>query len=279
MDKTTFLLLFGVLLFFYQCTNSTSNQSESKIDKLIEKDSIFSSFDGTKIFYQDEGNGAPILLIHGFINTGKSWNKSVLKKALLDKGYRVISPDLRGNGQSDKPQNKEVYTDDAEIKDLIGLMDKLKIKTYTAIGYSRGSIVLAKLLTHETRIHSAVLGGMGLDFTNPNWDRRILFADAFSGNVALTNETEGAVNYAKSIGADLKALHFQQVYQPVTSIDAIQQIKAKTLIIAGDADSDNGSPKDLHNHFSNSQLVIVKGDHNNTYKQANFSDAVMDFIK
>ena len=121
----------------------------------------FQSFDNTKIAFTDEGNGAPILLVHGFINSGNSWNKTVLKKELLVKGYRVIIPDLRGNGLSDKPQQEEGYSNDAEVKDLVALATHLKLKKYKAIGYSRGSIVLAKLLTVDKRIKKAVLGGMG----------------------------------------------------------------------------------------------------------------------
>ena len=185
---------------------------------------------------------------------------------------------MRGNGNSDKPITPSSYANDAEIKDLQALADYLQLEKYIAIGYSRGSIVLAKLLTTDPRIHKAVLGGMGLDFSNPNWDRRIMFADAFSGRAALTSETEGAVNYAKSIGANLKILGLLQDHQPVTSIMELQKIKTKTLVIAGDQDKDNGKPSDLDAQLSNSQLKIISGDHNNTYKAANFSEAILDFL-
>ena len=119
---------------------------------------------------------------------------------------------------------------------------------------------------------------MGFDFTNPNWDRRIAFADAFSGRTKLTEMTEGAVNYARSIDADIKALGFLQDYQPVTSPQELQNIKVPTLIICGDQDVDNGNPKELQQYIPNIQLTIVDGDHNNTYKQDNFAEAVMKFI-
>lgn len=238
----------------------------------------FLSFDKTKIAFTDEGRGVPIILIHGFISNGSSWKNTVLKEQLLAAGYRVIVPDLRGNGLSDRPQQAEAYKDNAEIKDLIALADHLRLKKYIAIGYSRGSIVLAKLLTQETRITQAVIGGMGFDFTKPDWDRRIAFADAFSGRAALTPMTEGAVNYAKSINADLKVLGLFQDYQPVTSPEELRNIQVETLIICGDEDQDNGSPQELQQYLPNSQLVIVQGDHNNTYKQANFSEAVLRFL-
>lgn len=246
--------------------------------KAQDKTQYFKSFDKTRIAYTDEGSGNPVILIHGFISSGSSWNNTVLKQALLDKGYRVIVPDLRGNGNSDKPQKAKAYARNAEVKDLRKLADQLNLESYTAIGYSRGSIVLANLLTQDSRINEAVLGGMGLDFTNPDWPRRIQFADAFSGRATLTDETEGAVNYAKSIGADLKVLGYLQDHQPVTSVKSLSKVQTRILVIAGGDDHDNGSPMELNEVFPNSDLTLVPGDHNNTYKGQDFSDSIINFL-
>lgn len=268
MKFKTLILFPIVLLVIAHCNAPQRKQHESQ----------FNSFDKTKIAFTDEGNGEVVMLIHGFIMNGSHWNKTNLKKSLLDKGYRVIIPDLRGNGNSDRPMEKESYMNDAEINDVIALADHLKLRAYMAIGYSRGSIVLAKLLTKEKRISKAVFGGMGLDFTNPDWERRIAFADAFSGRTEPNTMTKGAIKYAKSINADIKALGFLQDYQPVTSTDELANVKIETLVICGDQDKDNGNPEDLQKQMPNSKLVIVKGDHNNTYKQENFAEAIMNFL-
>ncbi len=237
---------------------------------------FFKSFDGTEITYTDEGFGKAVLLVHGFLGSGKSWEKTPLKKDLLEKGYRVVVPDLRGNGSSGKPKEDSAYKDNAEVKDLKELMSHLNTKEYYAVGYSRGSIVLANLLTKEPRIKKAVLGGMGLEFTNPDWDRRIMFMEAFAGNT--TDETKGAVEYAQSVGADLRSLHLQQKHQPVTSIEELQKISTKILVIAGDKDSDNGNPQSLHEVFKKSKLVLIPGNHSDTYKTAEFSKAILSFL-
>ncbi|NKI31805.1 alpha/beta fold hydrolase [Croceivirga thetidis] len=238
----------------------------------------FTSHDGIKIAFTDEGSGQTIVLLHGFINSGSSWNKSSVKKELLKSGYRVIVPDLRGNGNSDQPENGEAYQNNAEVKDLVALADYLKLEHYWAIGYSRGSIVLAKLLTLDDRIQKAIIGGMGADFTNADWDRRLAFADAFSGRAELTELTRGAVNYATSIGANLKILGLQQDYQPVTSPEELSNISIPVLIICGDVDTDNGDLKELQKLIPKSNLKIVTGDHNNTYKQENFAAASLEFF-
>ncbi|MEO0570592.1 MAG: alpha/beta hydrolase [Bacteroidota bacterium] len=265
-----FTYIFFVLVTFYHSGYAQNKGSNHE---------YFVSFDDLKIAFTDRGSGQPIILLHGFINTGNSWDKSALKKDLLAAGYRVIVPDLRGNGRSDQPEHPEAYQNDAEVKDLIALANHLKLESYMAIGYSRGSIVLAKLLTLDPRIKKAVIGGMGADFTNPNWERRLAFADAFNGRAELTELTRGAVTYAKSINANLKILGLLQDHQPVTSVQELQDISIPIRIVCGDTDVDNGDPKQLQESIPKSELQLVSGDHNNTYKQQNFADAILEFLR
>ena len=176
---------------------------------------FFTSFDGVKIHYESKGAGQPVLLVHGFIVNGESWKKSALYDDLLKKGFQVIILDLRGNGQSDKPHNAEAYAKDAEARDIIGLMDHLGIRQYSVVGYSRGSIITARLLVLDKRITKAVMGGMGTDFTNPDWPRRISFYKALSGEPV--KELEPMVKYVKDAGLDQRALACMQKEQPSTS--------------------------------------------------------------
>ncbi|WP_116769302.1 alpha/beta fold hydrolase [Maribacter litoralis] len=262
MFKKQFLCCFLMMIF---------------LQKAAAQINIFKSFDGVQIAYTDEGIGAPVLLLHGFLNSRKSWDKTALKKDLIDAGYRVVIPDLRGNGDSDHPKNEEAYKNGAEVKDIMSLITHLNIENYKAVGYSRGSIVLAKLLTQDNRIEKAVLGGMGIDFTNPNWDRKIMFAKAFNGEV---NEmTKEAVNYAKSINADLRSLYLQQKYQPVTTVKELNSVEIEVLVICGTEDVDNGNAKELKDSFIHGKLVKVPGGHNGTYKTTAFSNSVVQFLE
>jgi len=247
------------------------------MQKTTAQVNTFESFDGVKIAYTDEGYGEPILLLHGFLNSRKSWDNTVLKQQLINTGYRVIIPDLRGNGDSDKPKDEGAYGNGEEIKDLVLLMNHLKVEKYKAVGYSRGSIVLAKLLTEDDRIEKAVLGGMGIDFTNPEWDRKIMFANAFKGEV--NQLTKGAVDYAKSINADFRSLYLQQKYQPVISVKELNKLVIEILVISGTDDLDNGSAEDLKNSFVKGKLEKVPGDHNGTYKTEAFSNSIIWFLE
>ncbi len=262
------ILVFIVALSLFSC--------KSKDDR----DKDFTSFDGTKIAYTDDGNGELVLLIHGFIADGSlNWGKSELKKQLLNQGYRVIIPDLRGNGSSDKPQNENAYKNNAEIKDLIALIDHLGVENYMSVGYSRGSIILANLLTKEKRITKAVFGGMGIGFTNPNWNRRIDFGNVFSGRTEPNEMTKPAVDFAKNLNADFKILGYLQDHQPETTIAELNNISIKTLVICGDEDLDNGNPKELQMELPNSKLSLVSGDHMSTFNSKGFAESIIDFLK
>ena len=236
-----------------------------------------SSFDGTKIYYEVRGAGKPVLLVHGFIVNSNSWKHGALYAGLLNAGYKVVILDMRGNGRSDKPHDSTSYDNDAEAKDIMMLMDKLKIKDYAAVGYSRGSIITARLLVLDKRVKAGVMGGMGTDFTNPLWQRRIMFYHAFMGEDIP--EAKGAVDYARSQNLDLRALAYLQRSQPSTSKEELGKIKQPVLVICGDKDSDNGSAKELADLFKHPTYKITPGDHGGASRTKEFSTEVISFLQ
>lgn len=237
---------------------------------------LFTSFDGIKIHYESKGTGQPVLLVHGFIVNGESWKSAPLYHDLLNRGFRVILLDLRGNGQSDKPHDAEAYAKDAEAKDIMGLMDYLHIAQYAAVGYSRGSIITARLLILDKRISRAVMGGMGTDFTNPDWPRRINFYKALSGEPI--KELEPMVKYVKDAGLDQQALACMQKEQPSTSKAALGAVQQPVLVISGEQDSDNGSAAELAKLFPHGQKETTPGDHGAAVRTLEFSDKVIKFL-
>jgi pimeloyl-ACP methyl ester carboxylesterase len=243
------------------------------------KDSLqfFTSFDGTKINYEAKGSGDAVFLLHGFTGTIESWKKSELYKDLLNGGYKVVNLSMRGNGLSDAPHKNEAYQNDAEAKDIIELANVLKIKRYHVIGYSRGAIIASRVRTLDKRVLKTVLGGMGSDFMDPQWPRRIMFAKALSGD--SIPELTGVVKSIRDRGIDQQAQAFLQYNQPSTSKEEFAKVKTPVLVICGDKDEDNGSSKDLATVISGSDYVRVLGDHNGTSRTKEFSTAVITFIK
>ena len=223
------------------------------------------------------GNGFPVVLVHGFIVNGESWKKTAVYDDLLAAGYKVITLDMRGNGNSDKPATPEAYAKDAEAKDIMGLAKMLHIKKYDVVGYSRGSIISARLLVLDKRVNKVVMGGMGSDFTDPEWPRRKMFYRALMGDTV--KELEGMVKYVKEAGLDQQALAFLQKEQPSTSKEALGKIRQHVLIICGDKDIDNGSATDLVKLFRYADYVQVPGDHGAALRTKEFSKAVQQFFE
>src|SRR5664279_5451293 len=205
-------------LFLIACSfliNNTNAQTDSLASKFPIDSNYFSSFDGTKIYYEVRGEGKPVLLVHGFIVDGSSWKRAALYNDLLHEGYKVITLDMRGNGKSGKPHDSTAYDNDAEAKDIMLLIDLLKIKQYSVVGYSRGSIITARLLVLDKRVQDAVLGGMGADFTNPEWPGRIMFYRALMGD--SIPQLQGMVASVQKQKLDQFALAYLQRSQPSTS--------------------------------------------------------------
>jgi pimeloyl-ACP methyl ester carboxylesterase len=238
---------------------------------------FFTSFDRTKIYYEVRGSGFPVILIHGFIVNGESWKKTAVYKDLLNTGYKVITLDMRGNGKSDKPHTDEAYAHDAEAKDIISLASMLHFKNYNVIGYSRGSIITARLLVLDKRVNKAVMGGMGADFTNPEWPRRKMFYRALMGDTV--KELEGMVKHVKEAGLDQLALAYLQKEQPSTSKEALDKVTQPVLVICGDKDTDNGSAQDLAKLFHQAEYVQVPGDHGGALQTNEFGEKVLEFFK
>lgn len=237
----------------------------------------FSSFDKTKIYYEVHGDGFPVLLLHGFIVNSNSWRHTPLFDTLLQQGYKVILVDLRGNGKSDKPHTDSAYANDAEAKDLMALMTHLNIDNYDVIGYSRGSIITARLLVLDNRVKKAVLGGMGSDFTNPNWPRRIMFYHALSADTVP--QLHDMVMNVQKQGLDQQALAFMQKYQPSTSKMDLMKLKIPVLVIHGDSDEANGSADELASFIPRSEKAVTPGDHNHAAATPEFASVVLKFLK
>ena len=101
---------------------------------------------GVKIHFHDLGSGEPVVLVHGFASTAEhNWGGTGWITALSAK-YRVIAPDVRGHGLSDKPSEREAYGYASMGADVTRLMDHLRIARAPLIGYSMGSSIAIELM-------------------------------------------------------------------------------------------------------------------------------------
>ncbi|WP_435060833.1 alpha/beta fold hydrolase [Amycolatopsis thermoflava] len=110
-----------------------------------------------EIHYEDHGTGTPVVLIHGYPLNGHSWEKQ--ERVLLAAGYRVITYDRRGFGQSSQPTVGYDY--DTFAADLKALLDHLELDDVVLVGFSMGTGEVTRYLgTYGSdRVRKAVLMG------------------------------------------------------------------------------------------------------------------------
>src|SRR5215831_3028929 len=117
-----------------------------------------------EIAYLDEGDGEPIVLLHGFASTKEvNWVYPGWVTALRRVNRRVIALDNRGHGASTKLYDPSAYHSAIMAEDVHTLLDHLQIERVDVMGYSMGARVTAFLaVEHPERVRAAILGGLGV---------------------------------------------------------------------------------------------------------------------
>jgi pimeloyl-ACP methyl ester carboxylesterase len=95
--------------------------------------------DGVTLAVLDEGEGTPVLLLHGFPDSSRLWRNQV--PALVEAGLRAIAPDLRGFGESDKPAGVESYGIARSVADMVAVLDALGVERAHVVGHDWGAAV------------------------------------------------------------------------------------------------------------------------------------------
>ena len=134
--------------------------------------------DGFEIAFIDrrpeQGGGEPVLLIHGFASSHHvNWVAPGWAKTLGEAGYRVVAPDNRGHGRSQKSYDPADYTPALMAGDAAALLEHLGIPRAHVFGYSMGARVAAFLaMIHPEKVATLILGGLGYGMVDGvgDWD-------------------------------------------------------------------------------------------------------------
>jgi len=120
---------------------------------------ITKSFDNTKISYKvHRGDNLFLIFVHGWANDWTTWKDEI--DFFKNLGYSTLTLDLRGHGQSDKPESENKYSLDCFAKDLHSIIEKEKISEFVLLGHSMGGIISLKyyqLFHKENKIKGLVL--------------------------------------------------------------------------------------------------------------------------
>jgi pimeloyl-ACP methyl ester carboxylesterase len=223
--------------------------------------------DGVKIHYMVQGQGSPVVLIHGFGATADwNWFSNGIAEALAKK-HRVIAIDCRGHGRSDRPYEPEKYGDRL-WKDVIELMDHLGIQRAHVHGYSMGGTITAELLArHPERFITASFGGSGIPEVDPEWVAKVPKdkpgPDPQEAE-AIKNQRQNRAAQFKLAGnppPDAKALGALRktfVSAKPTSID-LTKIQIPVLAINGEFDRPNANTVRMQRELKNFKSVVLPG--------------------
>jgi non-heme chloroperoxidase len=242
---------------------------------------------GVDLYYEDHGTGHPVVLIHGWPQSGRAWEKQVA--ALLEAGHRVVTYDRRGFGESSRPTFGYEY--DTFSEDLHKVLTRLKLRDVALVGFSMGGGEVARYLgtygpegvSHAVFISSVtpfllktpdnpagvdrgVFDGIkrDIEIDRPAFLRHF-FANFYNvdvlGGKRISDEVVDS-NWNVAVGASPRAT-LDSVSTWLTDFRKdLARIDVPTLVIHGDADRIvpiEASGRRSHELVKDSRLVVVEG--------------------
>jgi pimeloyl-ACP methyl ester carboxylesterase len=204
--------------------------------------------DGVQIYYEDHGQGIPILLSHGFGASTGMWQGQI--EAFRDT-YRLIPWDMRGHGNSDSPEDQALYSHAHTIEDMRAILDHLRIDQAVIAGHSLGGFMsLAFYVEHPERVKALVLQGCGPGYRNPEaraaWNARTEERARRleeQGLAALGGGSEVRISTQHAAAGLARAARGILAQRDARVIEILPRISVPVLILvgAGDAPFLNGS--------------------------------------
>ena len=261
------------------------------------------------LYYEDHGTGDPVVLIHGWPLSGRSWENQV--PALVDAGHRVITYDRRGFGDSSQPWGGYDY--DTFAADLDALLTHLDLSDVTLVGFSMGGGEVVRYIGRygTGRVSKAVLAaavppylyisddnpGGGLDdatigqFQDGVRADRIAFLDGFMTNFFTAGDRSDLVSeptriYNRQIAAFASpkgTLDCITAFGRTDFRDDLAKVTVPTLVIHGDSDAIvpfEVSGRRSHEAIEGSSLALIEGAPHglNVTHADQFNRALVDFL-
>src|SRR3981081_4689946 len=237
-----------------------------------------------EIAYLDEGDGDPILLVHGFASTKNvNWVYPTWVSELKKKRRRAIALDNRGHGDSAKLYDAREYEIATMAGDVSALMDHLDIERADIMGYSLGSRMPAVLAQSQPqRLRSAILGGIGIG---------LIEGGGPGENVAEALEASSLDDVTDPVGRTFRAFADQtrsdrraraaclRGSRQLMTREEAAGIIMPVLIAVGTADEIAGSAKALGKIIPGAKVLdIPNRDHMRAGGDKVYKTGVLDFL-
>lgn len=212
---------------------------------------------GARIWYSTYGQGVPVILLHGGLGHSGNWGYQV--PALVTSGYRVVLIDSRGHGRSTR--DSQPFTYELMAKDVLAVMDTLRLETAAAVGWSDGACVaLILAMQAPARITSVFFFGCNMDpsgvkaITEPSPILRRCFgrhAEDYARLSATPNDFK----------AFAEAVQLMQRTQPNYAASELASIQAPVAIVHSEHDEfiKREHAEYLAQSIPNARLIILQG--------------------
>jgi pimeloyl-ACP methyl ester carboxylesterase len=238
-----------------------------------------------EIAYLDEGEGEPIVLVHGFASTKEvNWMQPGWVSTFTRAGRRAIALDNRGHGRSTKLYDPADYHSTKMAGDVRALLDHLRLPRADVMGYSMGARISAFLaLEHPERVRSAVFGGLGFHLVDGVGLPESIAEALETPSLAAVTDRQGRTfrAFAEQTKSDLRALAAcirgsRQVLTP----EEARSIRLPVLIAVGTKDDVAGPAAPLAALIPGSQVLDIPGrDHMLAVGDKVFKSGVLDFLQ
>nr|AEM45134.1 hypothetical protein [uncultured organism] len=241
--------------------------------------------DDAEIAYLDAGEGAPIVLVHGFASTKETnWLAPGWIDTVTRAGRRAIALDNRGHGESTRLYDPARYHSAVMAEDVRALMDHLDLQRADLMGYSMGARIVAFLaLAHPGRVRSLMLGGLGIRLVEGVGLPETIAEALEAPSITQVTDPQGYAfrAFAQQTKSDLKALAACiRGSRQTLSREEVARITAPTLIAVGTKDPVAGSAQELAALMPHAIALDIPGrDHMLAVGDKVFKAGVLAFLE
>ena len=261
--------------------------------------SFFAGRDGVRLAYREVGEGRPLILLPGTMGGGAMWLRHGQAQTFAEHGYRVILPDPRGQGLSDRPRGADAYPADILTDDALALLDHLGLTgasrdtgagkdtdhtdytDYDLGGYSLGARIVVRMLARGATPRRAVVAGQGL--------KQVLGFGGGTGKMLRRIVTATEPFEPGSQDGQIAAWMASNGYDPAellrmvdsvvaTPVEDLGRIHVPTLIAMGTEDERRESLDALVQALPNATGATMPGDHGTAASAPEFIAAMLDFL-
>ena len=237
--------------------------------------------DGVELAWHEVGQGRPVILLHGLFSDARmNWVKFGHADRIAADGFRVIMPDLRAHGLSDRPHGAEFYPRGILARDLRELVEQLELTEFDLGGFSLGARTTVEAVGEGMRPRRAILGGAGLEGLR-NWKRRKNF---FLEAIELFDKAQRgdahwlSIQFMKSQKVDrVASAQLLESFEDAF-MSWLEAFIMPTLVLCGSEDDDNGSAEELADVLPHSVFEEVPGTHMSSVTKPEFGEAIARFL-